>query len=463
MLSPACFGSYDIRGKIGHTIDTDLAFRIGAAFASVMQPKTVVVGRDCRPSSPELAQAVINGLRRSGVDVIDIGLSGTEEMYFATDHFGASGGITITASHNPIDYNGMKMVAEGSRPLTDVEFRQIGLTTGGPMHATEQIGTCIEASARATYANHLVDMIDTVRLRPTRMVVNACGVAGPAFDAVLDTLRTRGPKVEVTRLNHEPDPAFRNGIPNPMLPEQHAATGDVVVAARAQFGVAWDGDFDRCFFFDETGAFVDGEYVVALLAQAALARHPAATIIHDPRIVWNTQRVVSEHGGVSHQSKTGHAYLKAAMRETGAIYGGEMSAHHYFSSFMNCDSGMIPWLMMAELLSITRMPLSQLVAEMKALHPSSGELNFTVTDPETTIAQIKARYLGQAVDVENCDGLSMSFETWRFNLRCSNTESLLRLNVETRGDPVALAQHVHDLTELMHPTETVIAPTRRSA
>jgi phosphomannomutase len=442
-----CFLSYDVRGRLGETLDPEIARRIGFAFAHVMRPERVVVGHDARASSPELKAALVAGLTDAGAGVADIGLCGTEEVYFATGHLGAGGGIMVTASHNPIDYNGMKLVGPDSRPID-------------PATELAAIRAAAEAdSAKAAVAPGRVEVVDTrpayvMRVAefaepggsPLRIVVNAGnGTAGAAFDAIVEALAAKGARLGITRVHHDPDPTFPNGIPNPLLPENRAATADAVLEAGADIGIAWDGDFDRCFFFDETGAFVDGEYVVALMAQAMLGREPGARIVHDPRVIWATTHAVAEAGGEALVSKTGHAFVKAKMRETGAVYGGEMSAHHYFRAFYHCDSGMIPWVLMLNILWSSGQPLSALVSDMRLRFPSSGEINFRVPDVAAAVAAIEARYADGA-EVDRLDGLSLAFPNWRMNLRASNTEPLLRLNLETRGDRTLLASKRAEVT-----------------
>ncbi|WP_093966856.1 phosphomannomutase [Actibacterium lipolyticum] len=449
--SPACFKAYDVRGRIGVDIDEEIAYRIGASFAEVLGAKRVVVGHDCRESSPAFHAAVARGLLEQGVDVFDIGQAGTEEVYFATTHLNADGGIEITASHNPIDYNGMKFVGRGSRPLTADEFKQIGEASRNDMREpAPERGTYKQVDARPAYAGHLVDMVDPANLPRLKIVANAGnGVAGPALDAILERLTEEGAVLDIVRVNHTADGSFPNGIPNPLLPENRPATGDIVRREGADLGIAWDGDFDRCFFFDHTGAFVDGEYLVGLLANAFLAVSPGESIVHDPRVVWNTIDQVTRNGGTPVVARTGHAHIKQAMRDSGAIYGGEMSAHHYFRDFMCCDSGMIPWLKLLELMGRSGQSLADMVASMIARFPSSGEQNFRITDPQGAIAKIRAKYEDCASKTETLDGLSMSFPDWRFNLRSSATEPVVRLNVEVRGDAQLLKAKTDQISKML--------------
>jgi len=452
-MSLTCFKTYDIRGRLGVDLDAGIAHRIGRGFARALGARRVVLGRDIRASSQALAGAVAEALVAEGCDVLDLGLSGTEEMYFATSHFGADGGICVTASHNPMDYNGMKMVRAGSAPLDAAT----GLSSIRALAEADEFGPAraggsvrdVAEEARAAYVQRVVSFVDVAALKPLTLLVNAGnGAAGPTFDAIAADLARLGAPLRFVRMHHEPDGTFPQGIPNPLLPENRPATAAAVVAAGADFAVAWDGDFDRCFLFDHTGAFVDGEYVVGLLAEVFLAREPGARIIHDPRVIWNTQDVVARAGGVAVQARTGHAFVKQAMRDQGAVYGGEMSAHHYFRDFVHCDSGMIPWLVIAELVS-RRGPLAGLVAARQAAFPSSGEINFHPADPVAAIAAVRARFEPLARGLDLTDGLSFDMGDWRFNLRSSNTEPVVRLNVEGRGDKGRVAQAVAEISALL--------------
>lgn len=445
-MALTCFKAYDIRGRLGIDLDENIAYRIGAAFAVALEAKTVVLGRDVRASSEALANCVAQGLIDQGCEVLDLGLSGTEEIYFATTHFEADGGICVTASHNPMDYNGMKMVRAGSAPLDAASglarikelAEENALGTNATMCTIRNVAT----ESRSAYVERICQFVDISALKPLKILVNAGhGTAGPTFDAIAERLADLGAPLVFERLFHEPDGTFPQGIPNPLLPENQPATAEAVLASGADFGVAWDGDFDRCFFFDHTGAFIEGEYVVSLLAEAFLAKDPGATIIHDPRIIWNTQDLVAKAGGRAVQTRTGHAFIKQAMRDKDAVYGGEMSAHHYFRDFVYCDSGMIPWLLVAELVS-RHGPLTDLVADRKAAFPSSGEINFTLEDPKAAIARVRAAFEPEAISIDEMDGLGFDMGKWRFNLRSSNTEPVVRLNVEARGDAGLVAQGV---------------------
>ena len=385
MTDLSCFKAYDIRGEIGVNIDEGVAYRVGRAVAQHLGATSVVIGFDARETSPAFAAAASQGVRDAGSDVINIGMAGTEEMYWAVTEFGACAGIEVTASHNPIHYNGMKIVKSQSQPLEDLgDFQAIkALASSQAWSDVTDVGRELERSeaARQAYVGRVLSFVDLPALRPLKIVVNSGnGAAGPTFDAIASQLLALGAPLEFVRVHHTPDATFPNGIPNPLLPENHAATADVVKAEKADFGVAFDGDFDRCFFFDETGQFVPGEYVVGLLASIFLEKEAGAKIVHDPRVIWNTQDIVAQKGGIAVQSKTGHAFIKQTMRSREAVYGGEMSAHHYFRDFAYCDSGMIPWLLIAELVSRSGRSLGDWVKDRYAAFPSSGEINFTVAD-----------------------------------------------------------------------------------
>ncbi|WP_323716070.1 phosphohexomutase domain-containing protein [Paracoccus aminovorans] len=448
-----CFKAYDVRGRLGTELDADVAWRIGRAFAQVLGAREVIVGRDTRETSPDLAAALIRGLNEGGADVRDLGLAGTEEMYFATAHFGADGGIEVTASHNPIDYNGIKLVGRGAAPLDpEGDFAAIAeLAQSGAFTETGRRGETRDfPEARDTYARAMADFVDIAALKPLTVLVNAGnGTAGPTFDAVAAELERRGAPLRFVRINHDPDPSFPNGIPNPLLPENQPMTADAVRQHGADLGVAWDGDFDRCFFFDENGDFIPGEYIVGLLATAFLEKHPGEKIVHDPRVVLNSRDMIAAAGGQAVQARTGHAFVKRAMRESGAIYGGEMSAHHYFRDFHFADSGMIPWLLVTELASRKGVSLGALVAERMRAFPSSGEINFRLGDPGAAIDRVVAHFAPQAIRRDDTDGISLEFADWRFNLRRSNTEPVVRLNVESRGDAALVAARRAEIEALL--------------
>jgi phosphomannomutase len=453
MTKLTCFKSYDIRGRLGPELNDEIAYRVGRAFAEGMAASQVVVGRDCRDSSEALMAALVRGLMDAGVEVLDLGLCGTEEMYHATAYFGTDGGIEVTASHNPMDYNGMKMVGKGAAPLNPAtDFARIRSLAETADFGPGKPGGVLRPAkaARGAYVRDVLGFVDLPALRPLKILVNAGnGAAGPSFDAIAAALSKRGAPLSFLCLNHEPDGRFPNGIPNPLLPENQPMTAEAVVASGADFGVAWDGDFDRCFLFDEKGGFIAGEYIVGLLAEVFLAKSPGAAIIHDPRVIWNTQDVVARAGGRSIMAKTGHAFLKQALRDTGAVYGGEMSAHHYFRDFACCDSGMIPWLLVAELMGRRGVPLSDLVEARRTAFPSSGEINFRVADATAATERVLAALGHKALSRDDTDGLSLDFGDWRLNLRSSNTEPLLRLNIEARGDKQRLADAVAEVSALI--------------
>lgn len=433
-LKRDAFKAYDIRGRVPGELNKAMAYRIGWFFCEILSAKKVVVGRDIRLSSVSLTEALIQGLTDAGCDVVDIGLCGTEQIYFATSHLALDGGIMITASHNPNDYNGMKLVREGSRPISGTELREleervIGGTFAQDVAAVEQRAEIMKIDSLPDYVEHLLTYLDCKVLKPLRIVVNAGnGCAGP----VIDALEKRLP-FEFIKLNHEPDGTFPQGIPNPMLIENQEMTAVAVRKYQADLGIAWDGDFDRCFFFDEKGNFVEGYYMVGFLAQSFLRQQPGAKIIYDPRLTWNTVELVKTLGGEPVQSKTGHAFIKERMRREDAVYGGEMSAHHYFKSFAYCDSGMIPWLLVAESMCLKNQRLSALIGERITRYPVSGEINRKVSNPFKILSDIEKTYTPNSLMVDRTDGLSIEHEHWRFNIRMSNTEPLLRLNVESRG------------------------------
>ena len=441
-----CFKAYDIRGRVPDELDPALARRIGAGTASLLGPGPVVLGRDIRLSSNELQRALAEGFNLAGRDVIDIGLCGTEEVYFQTFHRQAAGGVMVTASHNPMDYNGMKLVREQSRPISGdsglLQVRDFAASTTALPGGQGRVQVDTDKSA---YIEHLLSYIDPSVLKPLKIVSNpGNGGAGQVIDALAPYL-----PFQFVRIQHEPDGRFPHGIPNPLLPENRAATAQAVREHGADFGIAWDGDFDRCFIFDAEGQFIEGYYLVGLLASALLPRQPGGKVIHDPRLLWNTVEMVEQAGGVPIVSKTGHAFIKERMRAEDAIYGGEMSAHHYFRDFAYCDSGMIPWLLIAQLVSRSGLPLGELVRERIQAFPCSGEINFRVDDAKTAQQRVMDHYgrLNPALDYT--DGLSADFGDWRFNLRSSNTEPLLRLNIETRADAALLARRTEELSALL--------------
>ena len=454
MTKLTCFKAYDIRGKLGTELNEEIAYKVGRAYGQIYQPKTVVIGCDIRLSSEALKQATIRGLNDAGVNVLDLGMTGTEEVYFGAFHLDVQGGIEITASHNPMDYNGMKLVRENSRPISaDTGLKEIrALAEKAEFSEVAQKGTTQNYNILPEFIEHLMTYIDVSKIRPMKLVVNAGnGAAGHVVDAIQAKFEALNVPIEFVKIHHEADGTFPNGIPNPLLIENRDSTRDAVLKHQADMGIAWDGDFDRCFLFDEKGQFIEGYYIVGLLAQAFLLKQSGEKIVHDPRLVWNTLDVVEQYQGVAVQSKSGHAFIKDVMREHNAVYGGEMSAHHYFRDFAYCDSGMIPWLLAVVVLSETKQSLSSLVEEMIAKFPCSGEINFKVADTQTTIQKIFDHYADQKPVIDYTDGVSLDFAVWRLNIRASNTEPLLRLNIESRRDqnPKSIQTYVDEVTQLI--------------
>lgn len=482
MTTITCFKAYDIRGELLTQLNESIAYRIGRAFAEQLNATTVVLGSDARKTSLPLKLALAAGIIDGGAKVKDIGAAGTEEIYFATKHLEVDGGIEVTASHNPIDYNGMKMVKTGSVPISGdtglhaikdaaeqyseelvqerlMHFSAHTLVSDDDFiagkHSVKEVilleSACYERlSCINDYVLHLNEYINIRNITPLKLVVNSGnGSAGHVVDAIELFFKHQNVPIEFIKVHHKPDGDFPNGIPNPLLPENRADTAQAVIENKANMGIAWDGDFDRCFLFDETGEFIEGYYIVGLLAKAFLDKNKGAKIIYDPRVFWNTEDIVVNAGGKPIKSKTGHAFIKERMRKEDAVYGGEMSAHHYFRDFAYCDSGMIPWLLVAELLSNSKQTLSSLVKERIAKFPSSGEINYTVEDAGDTIKKIINHYQAKAEVVDKTDGIGMEFGNWRFNLRKSNTEPVIRLNVESKNDIALMQEKTKELEALI--------------
>ncbi len=448
----SCFKAYDIRGQLGSELNEDIAYRIGRATGQYLNAQRIAIGGDIRLSSEALKQAVANGLMDAGTDVIDIGMTGTEEIYFAAQHLPVDGAIEITASHNPMDYNGMKLVRKNARPISgDTGLHDIQrLAESQNFKAPSSPGTLSRQSIQEPYIDHLMGYINPDNISPLKLVVNAGnGAAGHVIDALEEKFRQQRIPIKFIKVHHQPDGTFPHGIPNPLLPECRQDTTDAIIKHGAGMGIAWDGDFDRCFLFDEKGQFIEGYYIVGLLAEAFLKKYPGSKIIHDPRLTWNTIECVKKSGGIPVQSKTGHAFIKERMRKEDAIYGGEMSAHHYFRDFAYCDSGMIPWLLVAELLSVKNQTLSELVEQRIQAFPSSGEINSRLKNPSASIARVRQAYEKDALNTDETDGISLEFEQWRFNLRASNTEPVVRLNVESRGNPALMQQKTQEILALL--------------
>ncbi|EMN1421321.1 phosphomannomutase CpsG [Klebsiella aerogenes] len=450
-----CFKAYDIRGRLGEELNEDIAYRIGRAYGEYLKPKDVVVGSDVRLTSESIKLALADGLQDSGVNVLDIGLSGTEEIYFATSHLKVGGGIEVTASHNPIDYNGMKLVREASKPISgDTGLREIQSIAENVEFAEvaqSNRGKYTKVSILEAYVDNILDYINFSNFdKPLKLVVNSGnGAAGHVIDSIESKFKLANVPVEFIKVHHSADGNFPNGIPNPLLPECRKDTSDAVVKNKADMGIAFDGDFDRCFLFDENGSFIEGYYIVGLLAKAFLEKHAGARIIHDPRLSWNTIDIVTKAGGIPVMSKTGHAFIKERMRSEDAIYGGEMSAHHYFRDFFYCDSGMIPWLLVAELMCVSKKTLSQLVNDRIMAYPASGEINCKLTNPSESINKVLEEYKKLAINIDYTDGISVEFDEWRFNLRTSNTEPVVRLNVESRGRSSLMIEKTEEILKIL--------------
>jgi len=452
-MQSSAFKAYDVRGRIPAELNCGFAYRIGQAAAAELAPQTVVIGHDMRQDSPALAHALAQGFLDSGVAVMPLGLCGTEEVYFNTDHQDADLGLMVTASHNPNSYNGIKLILKHARAITRenglaaLEARVYSDEAFLPVPTFEERGRLQPQLSKAPYISRLLDQVRGIALKPMKVVCHAGnGCAGLVIDLLEGAL-----PIEWIKIDHEPDPALPNGVPNPLLPEKRARASAAVVEHRADLGLAWDGDFDRCFFYDHRGNFVEGYYLVGLIAQTMLRTEPGATILYDPRLTWNTEDIVSASGGRAVMCKTGHAYFKQMMRRENAVYGGEMSAHHYFRDFSCCDTGMLPWLTVLAELSQTGRTLNELVAERIAAFPCSGEINFTVDDTGLAIRKVADAFAGKALEVTELDGLSMAFDDWRFNLRASNTESLLRLNVEARGDKALVDAMTRQISAMVAP------------
>ena len=439
-----CFKAYDVRGAVPDVLSPQLVRAAGRAFVAETGARHAVIGRDARLSGPLLRDALCLGLRESGCEVTDIGMCGTEEIYHAAFAQSFDGGIMITGSHNPAHENGLKMVRAGAVPISgdsglhairDRAAEELRTLTDDAPPAGE-LAPLHTASYRTAYVEHLLRMVGTDGLRPLKI---HCDAGNGCAGLVLRELAPRLPYV-FTFSNAEPDGHFPHGVPNPLLPEKRAATAQAVKEHGADMGLAWDGDFDRCFFYDHEGTFIEGYYLVGLLAEAVLESHSGGKIVHDPRLVWNTQEVVTAAGGKPVLSKAGHAFMKETMRAVDAVYGGEMSAHHFFRDFAYCDSGMLPWLMVARIVSRSGKSLKDLVAARMSAYPCSGEINRSVRDAAAVMDAVYRDYAPQALEENRLDGLSLSFKDWRFNLRPSNTEPLLRLNVEARGDAALMTR-----------------------
>ncbi len=443
-----CFKAYDVRGKIGEELNDDIAYAIGRAFAQFTKAKNIVIGKDVRLTSEPLKQAISQGIMDSGANVIDLGMTGTEEVYFASFFLDVDGGIEVTASHNPIDYNGIKFVGKNAKPINEDDLKKIQeIVERQDFKPIKSRGSLTKSSVLDNYIDHILSYIKLDLLRPLRLVVNSGnGPSGHVIDAIEERFHNRKIPIEFIKIHHHPDPTFPNGIPNPLLPENRKDTTDAIISHNADMGIAWDGDFDRCFLFDENGRFIDGYYIVGLLASSFLAKHKGENIIHDTRLIWNTIDIAKQSGGTPIKSKAGHTFFKESMRANNAIYGGEISAHHYFRDFAYCDSGMIPWLLVAEIISIDDKPLSKLVDDRRASYPCSEEINYPICDTYDRIKhKISKHFHNDCLLQDEMDGLSMEFANWRFNLRISNTEPLMRLNIETKTNLQDIKKYINEI------------------
>ncbi len=446
-ISTKGFGPFDIRGIYPTDVDEELAYRVGRAYPGLFHIESIAVGRDVRLSSPSIKEALIQGLMESGCRIYDIGQCGTEMMYFAVIHWKLDGGIMVTASHNPKEYNGMKFVMSSARPVSeDNGLKELErAVVEGSFDSAEPSGSLEKLEIMGDYIKYILSYVDIGKLKPYRIVANSGnGTAGP----IINELEKHLP-FEIIKVFNEPDGNFPNGVPNPLRQDNREATIRAVRESGADVGVAWDGDFDRCFLFDETGGFIEGYYMVGLLAAAFLKKNPGGRIVYDPRAVWNTIELAEKYGGVPVLCKSGHAFIKDKMRETDAVYGGELSSHHYFRDFSYCDSGMIPWLLILELMSQTDgKTLSELVRNRQARYPASGELSSVVGDAKAVIDKLESIY-GPHGQVSKIDGLSVEFENWRFNVRMSSTEPFVRLNVESRQDRKLMEEKTEELLRLI--------------
>ena len=446
-MNLSCFKPYDIRGKIPEELNEDLAYQIGLALVAELKPANVVVGQDMRLESSAIASALMQGILDSGVDVLNIGLCGTEEVYFATQHWKAGAGVMITASHNPKGYNGMKFVREEAKPISgDSGLMAIRerIAHGSLPRNQGAKGTITTNEDKSAYISHLLSYVEARSLKPLKILADpGNGMAGP----VIKRLENQLP-FEWVYFNENPDGNFPNGVPNPLLPENRERTANALLTHGCDLGLAWDGDFDRCFFYDANGRFIEGYYLVGLLAEVMLQQHPGGKIIHDPRLTWNTIQQVTQAGGKPMLCKTGHAFIKERMRNENAIYGGEMSGHHYFRDFSYCDSGMIPWLLITSLMSRSGKTLAELMDERIEAYPCSGEINYKIDNAARVIFDVEQYFASQHPVIDKTDGLSVELDKVRFNLRVSNTEPLLRLNVESKSDFSLIKKTVQTIEQL---------------
>ena len=431
MLDPTVFKAYDVRGIYPDELDEDGAYAIGRAYVAQFEPRRIAVGRDMRLSSPQMAAALIEGAADEGAEVLDLGLVGTEMVYFAVGELGLEGGIMVTASHNPKQYTGMKIVRRGALPvggesgLLDVRDRAaIALSTRGGGEARVSAYDIWPA-----YVDRVMSFIDVSAVRPLKVVIDAAnGMAGTMLPPVLERL----PMVSVVPCFFEPDGSFPSHEPNPLLPENREFIVRKTLEEGADLGVAFDGDADRCFFVDDTGEFVPGDFATALMAEAVLEKEPGARIIYDVRASWAVPETIEAAGGVPLVNRVGHAYIKHRMRRDDAAFGGEVSGHYYFRGFSQADTGVVPFLLMLELISKKGLKLSEVLAPFRSRYFITGELNTPVRDVALKLQELKERYAAEG-DISHLDGISVVAPDWHFNVRPSNTEPLLRLNLEARS------------------------------
>ena len=431
MLEPKVFKAYDVRGIYPSELDEEGAYAIGRAYAEEFEPRRMAVGRDMRLSSPQIAKAAIEGAADGGAEVLDIGLAGTEMLYFAVGELGLDGGICVTASHNPKEYTGMKIVRRGALPVGGesglLAVRDRALAGFGP---SKRRAEPVAQEILPAYTAKVLSFIDPAAVRPLRVVLDAAnGMAGVMLPAVLDRL-----PIEAVRCYFEPDGSFPNHEPNPLLPENREFIVRKVKEEGADLGVAFDGDADRCFFVDDSGEFVPGDFTTALLAEAILAKEPGAKVIYDVRASRAVAETIERAGGVALENRVGHAFIKHRMRKDGAVFGGEVSGHYYFRDFSQADTGVVPFLLMLELISRRGKKLSEILRPYREHYFLSGEINTPVADVPLKLQELKERYAAQGGRISHLDGISVDFDDWHFNVRPSNTEPLLRLNLEAVGD-----------------------------
>jgi phosphomannomutase len=438
VLDPSVFKAYDVRGLYPSQLDEDGAYRIGRAYVEHFEPRSIAVGRDMRTSSPSMAEAAIRGAADGGADVLDLGLVGTEMLYHAVGELGLEGGICVTASHNPKEYTGMKIVRRGALPVGgDSGLAEVRSRAEAELPPPGRRGNVRAEDVWPSFIEKVLSFVDVKAIRPLRVVVDAAnGMAGVMLPPVLERL----PQLDVVPCYFEPDGTFPNHEPNPLLPENREFIVAKVKEERADLGVAYDGDADRCFFVDDSGEFVPGDFVTALIAETVLRRHQGEKVIYDVRASWAVPETIERAGGVALESRVGHAFIKQRMRKENAVFAGEVSAHYYFRDFSQADTGVVPFLVMLELLSEHEEPFSEILAPLRARFFLTGEINTPVSDVPLKLQEVKERYAAEGGHVSHLDGLSVDFPDWHFNVRPSNTEPLLRLNLEALSEDLMLAK-----------------------